>query len=83
MIGDYTYDIQADFGNTVRFLWIVNCETVRYYWTMKISGVTEQVTPRVSQNRPKSLEKKSKSCGRFNVSVNDMKYWMGGAGNNP
>ena len=64
--------VQADSINPFRFLWIVDCEAVRGDWMMKISGVTENLTPGVSQNRPEDLDKHTKFCGRYNTSKNDM-----------
>ena len=64
--------LQADSINPFRILWIVDCETIRGDWILKISGVTEKITPGVSQNRPEDFDKHTKFCGRCNTSKNDM-----------
>ena len=68
--------VQADSINPFRFLWIVDCEAVRGDWMMKISGVTEKLTPGVSQNGPEDLDKHTKFCGRYNTSKNDMQWYL-------
>ena len=64
--------VQADSINPFRILWIVDCETARGDWMMKLSGVTEKLTPGVSQKRPEDFDKHTNFCGRFHISTNDM-----------
>ena len=66
--------LQVDFVKSFHFLWIVDCETARNDWILKISGVTKRPTPWVSPGRPKAFAKKRRSCGHLIVGENDIYF---------